>query len=323
MSSKQRPLRVGTDCSGVDAPIVALNALKIPHKHVFSSEINIHCINMIKANHKPDIIFGDPDGPYPDGNIATRKINTVPDIDLYICGFPCQPFSRVNMSQTKGFGHRSFIFDHVFKVIKTKKPKYFILENVKGLTTCSCKDEWEYIQNKLGSLNKLYNIEWDILNTQHYGIPQNRERLYILGVQKPRDVVFPTPTTRYTIKNTPLKNYIDYSCTEKDKITLKKLQDAFDSKKIKNDVIFVNTGTIGIGGENPCVNHNIRCPCLLTNDKLWCVPLHRHATNKEYLKLQGFPLSTKVVVSDRQLNRQMGNSMSINVLKAIFKCLKI
>ena len=77
-------LRVGTDCSGIEAPIMALKQLKIPFYHEFSSEIDKHCIASIKANYKPKIIFGD---------IKKRKIKDVPDIDLYVCGFPCQPFS--------------------------------------------------------------------------------------------------------------------------------------------------------------------------------------------------------------------------------------
>jgi site-specific DNA-cytosine methylase len=72
-------LRVGTDCSGIEAPIQAFRQLKIPFKHVFSSEIDKYCIKSIKANYNPEIIFGDPDGPYPEGDITQRNINDVPD----------------------------------------------------------------------------------------------------------------------------------------------------------------------------------------------------------------------------------------------------
>lgn len=86
-------LRVGTDCSGIEAPIQALMQMNIPFKHVFSSDIDKYCIQSIKANYNPEIIFGDKDGSFKEGDITKRDINNVPDIDLYVCGFPCQPFS--------------------------------------------------------------------------------------------------------------------------------------------------------------------------------------------------------------------------------------
>ena len=86
-------LRVGTDCSGIEAPIQALLQLKIPFRHVFSSDIDKYCIQSIKANYNPEIIFGDKDGAFPEGDITKRNIKDVPDIDLYVCGFPCQSFS--------------------------------------------------------------------------------------------------------------------------------------------------------------------------------------------------------------------------------------
>jgi len=77
-------LRVGTDCSGIKAPIMALQMMNIPFSHEFSSDIDTDCIASIKANYNPKIIFGD---------IRNRKLEDIPDIDLYVCGFPCQPFS--------------------------------------------------------------------------------------------------------------------------------------------------------------------------------------------------------------------------------------
>jgi site-specific DNA-cytosine methylase len=75
-------IRIETDCSGIEAPIQALQQL--PFKHVFCSEIDKYCIQSIKANYNPDIIFGDKDGLYPEGDITKRNINDVPDIDLYV-----------------------------------------------------------------------------------------------------------------------------------------------------------------------------------------------------------------------------------------------
>ena len=71
-------IRVGTDCSGIEAPIQALRNLGIPFSHEFSSDIDKYCIQSIKANYEPKVLFGDPDGPFPCGDITTRDIADVP-----------------------------------------------------------------------------------------------------------------------------------------------------------------------------------------------------------------------------------------------------
>jgi site-specific DNA-cytosine methylase len=76
-------LRIGTDCSGIEAPIQALTNLGVKFSHEFSSDIDNYCIQSIKANYKPKVLFGDPDGPFPCGDITKRDITDVPDIDLY------------------------------------------------------------------------------------------------------------------------------------------------------------------------------------------------------------------------------------------------
>ena len=120
-------IKVGTDCSGLDAPIIALKAAGIDHEHVFSAETDQHCVETINANSAPGIIFG---------NIMQRDNSKAPYVDLYIAGFPCQPFSTMGMQQglddTQG---RGTIFFGVLDYIQTKLPKIFILENVKGFST--------------------------------------------------------------------------------------------------------------------------------------------------------------------------------------------
>ena len=174
-------LRVGTDCSVIEAPIQALIQLEIPFKHVFSSEIDKYCIQSIKANYNPEILFGDKEGPFPEGDITKRNIEDVPDIDLYICGFPCQPFST--SGKRKGLeDKRGNVFWSCLEVIKARKPKYFIFENVRGILSHDKGNTWKVILKELNNLNIYgYTISWETLNTKDFGIPHNRPRVYIVG----------------------------------------------------------------------------------------------------------------------------------------------
>ena len=185
-------LRVGTDCSGIEAPIQALTQLGIPFTHVFSSDIDKFCIQSIKANYEPQILFGNKDGTFSDGDITKRRIEDVPDIDLYVCGFPCQPFSQAG--ERKGFDDkRGNVFWSCLEVIEKKQPKYFILENVKGLLghdkpVGAKRKEYgktfNVIWSALLELKKYgYKVQWKVMNTRDYGIPQNRERVYFVGTK--------------------------------------------------------------------------------------------------------------------------------------------
>ena len=171
--TKERPLKIGTDCSGIEAPIVALKQMKVPFSHEFSSEIDKHCISTIQANFNPKIMFGD---------IKERKIKDIPDIDMYVCGFPCQPFS--NAGRREGIRDpRGTIFYECLRVIKHKKPIIYILENVRGLLSI---DDGETFKTMISHLEKLrmYNVYWKVLNTADYGIPQSRKRVFIVGILK-------------------------------------------------------------------------------------------------------------------------------------------
>jgi DNA (cytosine-5)-methyltransferase 1 len=299
-------LRVGTDCSGMDTPIIALKQLKIPFKHVFSSEIDKYCIQNIKANFNPQILFGDKDGLYPEGDITKRNINDVPDIDLYVCGFPCQPFS--NAGKEKGFkDERGNVFFSCIDVIRKKLPTYFILENVKGITFRNKANSWEIIVNELKKLREYgYTIKAKILNTRDYGIPQNRERLYIIGSLKGN---FEWPKK---IKMRDIQNFIDWNNNKKSEI--------INRKRILNlpsNIYFVDLGFLRKNNSYP--NFDKWSPPLNTQHGLWNVKLSRFATIKEIMKLQAIPLSFKNKVSNTQFVKQIGNSMSVNVLKAIFK----
>jgi DNA (cytosine-5)-methyltransferase 1 len=306
-------MRVGTDCSGIEAPIQALIGLKIPFTHEFSSDIDKHVIQSIKANYNPGRLYGDPDGPFPDGDITKRDNSTLPDIDLYICGFPCQPFSLANGNRKGILDSRGTVFWSCLNVIMHKQPTYFILENVKGLISVDDGRVYEIILKELETLGQKYDysVYVSVLNTKDYGIPQNRERLFIVGIKDHCDsgYEFPRP-----VKMKKLTEFVDWKNTnlELKTYTLEtNYHNVDESTSLFIDINFIKLRTFNYS--------HIYSPCLNTGGGLWNVPLHRYASVKEYLKLQGFPLRFKQVVSNRRMKKQIGNSMSVNVLKYILE----
>ncbi len=286
-------LRIGTDCSGIEAPIQALKKLKIEFSHEWSCEIDSYARESIKANYNPKILFKD----------ITQK-RRLPDIDLYVAGFPCQTFSTAGSRD--GFSDpRGTIFFHCYNVIKKKRPKYFLLENVKGLVSHDQGRTFNVIKDHLCKFRN-YDVHYKVLNTRHYGIPQNRERLFIVGVPKGQPFEWPKP-----VKCKDIMKYIDRSVTTKD---TPPDYAAVALKKSKG--IFVDLGWVNVTSP---LAYNVYTPTILASSRIWCKPMKRYATVKELLSLQGFPKKFKQVVSNNQITKQIGNSMSVNVIVKIFK----
>lgn len=287
-------IKIGTDCSGIEAPIQALIKMGIKYEHVFSSEINKDARKSLLANYSPKILYED-----------MTKERHLPYVDIYVCGFPCQPFSSSGLRKGKN-DPRGNIFLHCVKAIKQIEPIIFILENVKGITTIENKKYFEFIKKELEKLN-CYSISYMILNTKNYGIPQNRERLYIVGIKKTKmkkEFKIPEHT-----KCDEIETYIDRTVVKEDKYC-KTYEMRYEQFK---DAIFANLGIMWNKNTTYRVNPKY-CTTITTNGEIWCIPLHRRATVKEVLSLQGFPKNFKQVVSDKKLKGQVGNSMSVNVL---------
>ena len=297
--NNNKPLKIGTDCSGIEAPIVALQQMKIPFSHEFSSEIDKHCISTIKANFNPKIIFGD---------MKQRKLKDIPDIDLYVCGFPCQPFSIAG----KRYGindPRGTIFWECLRVIKYKKPIIFILENVKGLLSINQGETFKCMMDELKKI-KIYNVDWKVLNTADYGIPQSRKRVFIVGIRKKyQKKIFEWPRP---IPCRPLEEFVDWNDKSK-----KALSNRYQNqlKLIKKTAYFIDLGF----NFHTYPNSEKICPTLTTHNQLFNCKLKRLMNINEYIKLQGFPLTFTNIISNNQFKKQLGNSISINVLIFLFK----
>lgn len=313
-------MRVGTDCSGIEAPLYALKALKVKYDHVFSCENDKFARQTLQANHNPRHMYGD---------ITKRKHKDVPRVDLYVAGFPCQPFS--NFGKALGLNdRRANVFFHCFKYIKLKTPKVFVLENVKGIKGNDEGRTYIRILKMLNSLKK-YEVDIFLLNTQDYGVPQNRERIFFIGrrkniiktpLKKPKSVKLRYGVIEY-LKRLNLKitkkthpRLFTFMPCETDPAKLKYVKKKYNIKNLKKYPIVVDLasspGYIGTG-------YNVT-PTLRAQRSTFYIPkMGRKTSVKEALALQGFPKSFKIVVSDNQILKQVGNSMSVNVLKHLFR----
>ena len=189
-------MKVGTDFSGIGAPEMALIYMGIDFDSVFACEIDKYARKSFEQLHNPKTFFND---------ITTRNHKEVEQLDLYVAGFPCQAFSMAG--KRKGFDEaRGTLFFNVADFIKQNQPKCFVLENVRGLLSHDKGRTFQTIvdilsngggtQNGQISLDMFddglgYHIYWQVLNTKHYGIPQNRERIFIIGFKDFRDFRFP------------------------------------------------------------------------------------------------------------------------------------
>lgn len=136
---------------------------------VMTSEIKPHAIKVLKDNYQHENIVGD---------ITQISSNDIPDFDILCAGFPCQAFSSAGKRQ--GFADtRGTLFFEVERVLKDKKPKGFILENVEGLVNHDNGRTLKTITNRLIELG--YKIDFKVLNSANFGVPQERKRIYIIG----------------------------------------------------------------------------------------------------------------------------------------------
>ena len=237
-----------------------------------------------------------------------RNVKDIPDIDIYVSGFPCQPFSRANKFKTK-VDPRLNLFENCLDVIIEKEPKVFILENVKTLVTLNEGSYFNEIIQRLENIRK-YDVHWKILNSKDYGIPQSRERLYIIGLLKSKkNNIFHFPKTK---KMKDIHDFIDH--TNNTTMEIKQSnKNLFNN--IPEDSVFID---IGFRNSN-FVNSNKWAPCITAQPNMWCVPKQRKATIKEYLSLQGFPITFNQPknISDHQMKIRIGNSMTVDVIEAL------
>ena len=184
--TKEKPLRVVTLCSGYDSMCIALRNIGIPFDLVAWSEIDKYAI---KAH---DALFPE----YADRNLGDMtKIEweNVPDFDMLFYSTPCQSISNAGLQHgfTEGSGTRSSIIWNVRDAVKEKRPKYLVLENVKAMISSKFVGMFNLWQDELSKFG--YTNFSQVLNAKDFGIPQNRERIFLVSILGDSWFSFPQP----------------------------------------------------------------------------------------------------------------------------------
>lgn len=294
-------------------------------KCVFASEWDIHAQNTYKENFGIDV----------NGDITKIDEKDIPKHDIICGGFPCQAFS-VSGKQLGFDDTRGTLFFDIVRIANYHKPKVLFLENVRNLYKHDNGNTFNIILKTLNDIG--YNVYFEILNTSNYGLPQNRERVYIVCFRKDIDsskFKFPKSINVKTCLEDILENDpIDGKIIEREDIKISK------NIEIQNDLFGVpillnkpiQIGIVNKGGQGERIYHSkghsitlsaygggvgAKTGLYLIDDKI------RKLSPRECARLQGFPDTFKINKKINQAYKQFGNSVSIDVLQHILNNISI
>ena len=286
------------------------------------SAVKIHNSAKIYEKHYPNSInYGD---------LTRIEPEQLPDFELFCGGFPCQAFSiagkRGGFEDTRGT-----LFFEIMRIVKVKKPRLLFLENVQGLLN---HDNGKTFYTILKSLDELgYDAEWQVLNSKHHGVPQNRQRVFIIGHLRgtPGHQIFPIRKDDKTIEGkglAPILNCMeggnrqpfilcDSGQGRKTQTRFKNIAPLRANKgaAYNNIVIPETAGCLTAGGHSGGLHSDMTA--IIEGGGV------RRLTPLECERLQGFPDNWTAGVSDTQRYKALGNAVTVNVIKAIAERLKI
>ena len=270
---------------------------------VFSSEFDEDACKTYEAN------FGE----HPAGDITKIEASVIPDFDILLGGFPCQAFSIIGKKE--GFANETCgtLFFDIERILKEKKPKAFMLENVRNLTAHDGGNTFKIIISHLEALG--YHVYSKVLNALDYGVPQKRERIIIVGFIDDADFEFPKPiplSERKTLSDI-LEKQVDGKYYVRTEIRNSRLERLKDKEYPKPYISHENiAGSITPHPYSSALRAGASANYILINDE-------RRPTERELLRIQGFPDSYKIVVSYGKVRKQTGNSVAVPVIKAVAK----
>lgn len=302
------------------------NAFKDKIETVFVSELDKYAQATYRDNFDDDFEIA--------GDITKIKEEEIPKFDICLAGFPCQAFSIAGAKagfddNFKGV-NRGNLFLEVVRICEYHKPKVIFCENVKGLVMHDKGRTFRVIRQAFRDIG--YQVFWKVLNSKDYGVPQNRERIYVVAFRDDLNVgefVFPQPSgkkvcirdimedapvpSRYYLSDVYMQTLRDHRARHESK------GNGFGYEIRDLDGI---AGTIVCGGmgreRNLIIDHRehsmipeTRIKGVINNEDI------RKMTPREWARLQGFPDSFVLKLADTHLYTQFGNSVSVNVIEAI------
>jgi DNA (cytosine-5)-methyltransferase 1 len=266
---------------------------------VFASDIDSKCQEAYAGNF----------GRKPLGDITKVREKEIPDHDLLLAGFPCQPFSI--LGHKKGFEDtRGTLFFDIARILKEKRPTAFVLENVKLLVNHNRGQTLKRILQTLRELN--YFVDYRVLNALEYGLPQKRERIFIVGFSD-ADAFARFEWCEGKAPLTPLAEILEKQVPKK-YFASDKIRTSRWSKLSPTDEPTIwhenKAGQVTAHPYSCALRAGASYNYLLVNGE-------RRLTPREMLRLQGFPDSFKIICKDHQTRKQAGNSVPVNLVDAV------
>lgn len=264
------------------------------------------------------------------GNVMNIQTDELPDFDIMIGGFPCQSYSIVGLRKGLEDENGQIILG-LLKILKEKQPKYFILENVKGLVNINDGESIRFIIGELRKTN--YNVTWKVLDSIDFGVPQMRERVYFIGIRKDIDIVYNWDAVESEKSKTTLSKFLigknNKVLNHKTDTTFNKyLNNKYNKGKydideiIKNDYMVIDTRQSDLRiykDKIPTLRAGRHGILYVKNREL------KKLSSMEALLLQGFKkaLAEKAesTFTEGKLLKQAGNAMTVNVIDALVKSL--
>ena len=300
-------------CGGGDLGVVGdfkflgKNHSKLGFEVVWANEIDPVAVKTYRKNIGDHIVEGD---------ITTIGSSQIPDHDLLIGGFPCQSFSMVG--RRRGFNDpRGKLYREMLRVVKDKQPSVFIGENVKGLVSI---DNGKAIQKITADFAKAgYDVTYKVLNSSLFGVPQKRERVFIVGIRKDRSTpfFFPEPSAVTVPLKAVMENHekVDrkYYFSERALEGLRKANKAFNKGRAQDPESPCNTVSTHLAK----VSLNGTDPVLLVSPNVY-----RRLTPKEAAGIQSFPNNFNFEGSDGKKYIQIGNAIPPVLMWYVAKSLK-
>ena len=268
---------------------------------VFSSEFDEDACKTYEAN------FGE----HPSGDITKINADDIPDFDILLGGFPCQAFSIIGKKE--GFANETCgtLFFDIERILKVKRPSAFMLENVRNLVAHDNGNTFKVIREHLEALG--YTVHAKVLNALDYGVPQKRERIIIVGFLKDIPFDFPKPvceSERLSLSDI-LEENVDARYYVNDPIKLSRLERLRDKDYPKPYISHENmAGSVTPHPYSSALRAGASANYILVNDE-------RRPTEREMLRIQGFPDTFKIVLPYGKVKKQCGNSVAVPVIKAV------